>query len=661
MKDKLKKISIFCITLILALIATCNFSIAIKARKYTTYEINLNDKVTVGRVLINGTEIPKERYISDKVKINQNGDLYTSENGKIKIISSVIDDIIINFNTDNYNNIEVLKDGTKQPMHDNLFMIHENMLQLTKSSLNKYSIVIFFVSYAILFLCVWEIKRILNKIKDNKIKLYDIVLFAISVFIIYFANIYYLIALFRYLIIIPIIVIIGIGIYYLKDSIKENLHSGYLILAVTLGITMLFLLPPFHVPDEAKHFIKSYEMSYGIVKDDGYVNLPVSLENFIYKYNSGALNYKITYNGKNYFLDLFEKGEYNIFSNNFTGYTNTRYLSIIPYIPSAIFIGIFRVVKFSPIFLILIGKLVNLLLTIIICYYSIKNIPKYKKTLFVVTLFPIFIQQAASVNMDYLTNLVIIFFVSNVMQMKYSKDIIKNKQLILIVVISIILAYCKFGYFPILLLVLLIPNSNFKNSKLAIIYKILIVLIPSFLSYLDNMSLGISENKPYYTFRFAIQHPLTCAKVYYNTALWRMDLDLFRGMFDGFGVSTKWNDPLILAILCIIYTLLIAIKDDNDAKFSKVDKILLLIPSLLIIGIVYSAMFFGWTYLGADKIDGLQPRYFIPAILCIHLCLTNGLFEFNAKNKNIIYNYLILSVFLFSLYTIANGFYNIKI
>ena len=405
---------------------------------------------------------------------------------------------------------------------------------------------------------------------------------------------------------------------------------------MTLGITMLFLLPPFHVPDEAKHFIKSYEMSYGIVKDDGYVNLPVSLENFIYKYNSGALNYKITYNGKNYFLDLFEKGEYNIFSNNFTGYTNTRYLSIIPYIPSAIFIGIFRVVKFSPIFLILIGKLVNLLLTIIICYYSIKNIPKYKKTLFVVTLFPIFIQQAASVNMDYLTNLVIIFFVSNVMQMKYSKDIIKNKQLILIVVISIILAYCKFGYFPILLLVLLIPNSNFKNSKLAIIYKILIVLIPSFLSYLDNMSLGISENKPYYTFRFAIQHPLTCAKVYYNTALWRMDLDLFRGM-------------------------LIAIKDDNDAQFSKVDKILLLLPSLLLLGIVYSAMFFGWTYLGADKIDGLQPRYFIPAILCIHLCLTNGLFEFNAKNKNIIYNYLILSVFLFSLYTIANGFYNIKI
>ena len=661
MKDKLKKISIFCITLILALIATCNFSIAIKARKYTTYEINLNDKVTVGRVLINGTEIPKERYISDKVKINQNGDLYTSENGKIKIISSVIDDIIINFNTDNYNNIEVLKDGTKQPMHDNLFMIHENMLQLTKSSLNKYSIVIFFVSYAILFLCVWEIKRILNKIKDNKIKLYDIVLFAISVFIIYFANIYYLIAVFRHLIVIPIIVIIGTCIYYLKDNIKGNLHNGYLLLAVSLGITMLFILPPFHVPDEAKHFIKSYEMSYGVVKDDGYVNLPESLDNFIYKYSHSLLNYNVKFSGKNYFADILECGNYRYISQHITKYTNTRFLSIIPYIPSAIFIGLFRICNLSPISLILIGKLVNLLLTVIFCYYSIKNIPIFKKTLFVVVLFPIFIQQAAAVNMDYLTNLIIVFFVSCIIQMKYSEEILKKKQLIILSVVSIILAYCKFGYFPFFFFILLVPNNKFKTKKVALIFKILIILIPTALSFLDNLELGMGDNTPYYTIDFALNNPVTTAKIYYKTALWRLDLDLFRGLFDGFGWSTKWNESFVSTILSIIYILLISIKDDIDVKIKKHDKLLLLVVAFFSIGIVYSAMFFSWTYFGADKIDGLQPRYFIPAILCIHIVLTNCIFIFNMKNKYVVYSFLILFIFLFAFFTIAKGFYYLQV
>lgn len=658
MKDNIKKISIFCITFILAIIATCNLSIAIKAKKYTNYEIRLNDKVTIGRVLINGTEIPKERYVNiDKVNINQEEELYTKDNGIINITTSVIDDVIINFNTDNYENIEVLKDGIKQPMHDNLFMKHENMLQLTKSSLNKYSIIIFIISYTVLLLCVWEVKIILNKIKENNIKWYDIILFAISVFIIYFANIYYLIATFKHLIVIPIIVVIGFGVFYLRNNIKENLHNGYLLLAVSLGVTMLFVLPPFHVPDEAKHFIKSYEMSYGIVKDEGYVNLPESLDNFLYKYTNGILNYNTKYNGKNYFSDMFEISKYNNLSENLTNYTNTRYLSIIPYIPSAIIIGIFRVCGSSPLFLILIGKFVNLLLTIIACYYSLKITPHFKKTFFVILLFPIVIQQAAAVNMDYLTNIAVISFLAFIIYMKYKKDLINNKELTIVSIISVILAYCKFGYFPILLLILLVPNKNFKNKDVAILYKSLIIIVPSLLSYLDNLGLGLSDSNPYYSIDFAIHYPLATVKVYYHTALSRLDLDLFRGMFDGFAVSTKWHEPLFLYILNIIYILLIAVKDENDEKLNKIDKVILLIVVLLNIGIIYSAMFFGWTYLGASTIDGLQPRYFVPAVLCICLVLTNQLFNFKTKNKNMVYYYLIVCVYLFSFLTIAKEFY----
>ena len=96
MNRKLKIVFLIMISLIIAVISTCNFSVALKARKYTCYEVTVKPDVCVGRVIINGNLIPLERYQNDKIKIdNKKSCLYSEDVQKFKIITSSIDDVII--------------------------------------------------------------------------------------------------------------------------------------------------------------------------------------------------------------------------------------------------------------------------------------------------------------------------------------------------------------------------------------------------------------------------------------------------------------------------------------------------------------------------------------------------------------------------------------
>ena len=120
---KLKKYCIYLITLVISLIAVCNFSLGIYAKKYVKYEIDVNKDVRVSRVMINGTEMPKERYISDDVYIDSDKNLTSEKESKIIIVASKVDDIIINFNTEDYTDINVLKDRNKTRYA--WFIVHE--------------------------------------------------------------------------------------------------------------------------------------------------------------------------------------------------------------------------------------------------------------------------------------------------------------------------------------------------------------------------------------------------------------------------------------------------------------------------------------------------------------------------------------------------------
>lgn len=668
---KKKYIIISILTVILSAICAVNISLGIKAREYVTYTAEITQTEHITNVVINNTKIPLTRFLNEDNNIeiieqeikDRDGEkenvLSSKSISTIKIVTSVIDNVMINYSGDT-SNINVYLDGQEQEFDGSLYMNTKNIIETIKMSFEWYFIVVFIVSLPVMFALLYYITLFMNKLKDNNVKLWQVALFILSIFILYFCLIYTILYVSNFVGIFIILICLFLGIYYLKNVIKSNIESIYLFIATIMGMTMLFVVPPFNVPDEAAHYIKSFETTYINNNDEGYTHLPVSIENFIYKYDQGSHTITTKYNVKNYFSDMFENGDYNVLSENVRSYVNTKTLSVLPYIPSMLVIFIGRIINASPLILLLMGKFINLAITIFVCYMAIKNIPCFKRIMFIIALFPMFLHQASAINMDWLTNLTTIAIISFIIGLKYKDGKIDKKNMALISILAIILAYCKFGYFPVLLLILLVPNNKFENKKQAIIFKSLFIIIPSILSYLQNSSLGgmaSDRETPYYTLEYALSHPFNVIKIYFQTAFDRFPLDIFRGMFDGFGVSTQWHNSLELYILIALYVILIATSGNDEPKFKWLDRVIMVIPALMIIFIIFSAMFFNWTKYGAYVIDGLQPRYFIPAISILVLALSNNLIKINVKNQNLIFSYSLILVYLLTFLTIVLGFY----
>ena len=663
-----KKCAIIFLTIFISLIAAINFSVAIKAREQVNYETSITSKETIKSITINNTKMPLSLYLNDNLRIekqpikNQEDvleEVIVTENyGTITFSTSVIDKVLINYGG-NLENVKIYVNGEEKILDGSIYSNNMNIFDTISICISWNTLLMFVGFLPVMTLLIYYIEKFIKILKDNTQDIWHILLFVCAVFLLYFFMFYILLYTLRLAIVLIIMAILGYGIYYLRDTVKEHIENLYVLIVTVAGITMLFIIPPFNVPDEMAHFIKSFELTYISNIDNGYINLPLSIEELRDKYESDSYIGSTKYNGKNYFSDMLRKGEYNVLSDNVSSYNNTKNASAIPYIPSAITIFLARIFGLSPLMLLLFGRFTNLLITVICCYLAIKHIPCFKKVLFIVVLFPIYLHQAAALNMDWLTNVITVLIICFVFKYKKSKEIITKRQEILLASLGILLAFCKFGYFPILMSILLIPNCKFKNKKMGIIFKTLFIIVPSFISYLQNTGLGMPKGEnPFYTISYTFEHPIDAIKVYFRTAFARLPLDIFRGLFDGFGVSTKWHSSLVLYILIIIYTLLILSScNDEETELTKKDRSILIIIAVMIIGIIYTAMYLNWTKIGSLQIDGLQPRYFIPPALLLYISISNNRIYMFVKNKNLIYSIGVYIVYILSFTTIVRGFY----
>lgn len=640
-------------SLILAIVASLQFSVALNAKKYTTYQIEVTKGSPITGITINNSRIDLTRYVNDNIKLKDEK-LCSDTKGTITIMTSVIDNIFIKYDND-AKDMYVTKDGVEIKSEDTLFAYNTNIIEDIKVSLNKFSIVFFAIFIPIFYILLWYVIRFITKLKEGEFKLYRLVLSTISIFIIYICTFYILLYAMRHYVAILPIACIGVILWYLKDTFKDKRENIYISIVMIAGITMLFIIPPFHVPDEYAHFIKSYYMTVSEKNGTSRENIPVSIDNFSFKYIQGMTDRNIKYNGKNYLSDLLEDGNYSKLSEYEKGYGNTFNLSILPYVLSSITVGIARVLNLSPLLLILIVKVTDLILTIVLGYIAIKNTPKFKNIFLIALLLPMTLHQAAAINMDYLTNIMTILFTAFVFKYKWQDEKMNNSNKIVLGIIALAIAYCKFGYFPFLFLVLLIPNDKFKSKTEAILYKTGIILIPSVLSYIQNAGFGGADS-PYYSLSYMLRHPYKIFQIYYNTAVERLPLDIFTGQFDGFGLSTKWLPSLYSTISVFIFVILYSIAG-NDEKLNIKDRISILFVGLLIIAAIYTGLLVGWTPVGEWTVNGLQPRYFLPATFLILIACSNDFIKLNVKNKERFIPCSLFIIYTISLYFIMKGFY----
>lgn len=656
---KFKFVLMFFLSLILSLFATINFNIAKYANNKQKLIIPLSAGTEIVEININNNVYSLKKFKKTNEIEYIDNKLIAKANSNISIELSSIDDFSITYNFISSENDRNLQLGKERFHFDNNYFYKEISTKLLiKESFNKFSIIIFILYCIIMYGSLFGINRILNKINRNNEKFYDILLIIVLEFIISFSTIYGLMTIYKYLSFVPFLVIL----FMILIKFKFNLNSWkkiYIGVGTVLGIMVLLFVPPGHVPDEPSHFARSFIDSNYTFKNKNEIKMPESVENFFYKFTHDVHSGEQKFSSKMYLSSFFESSDYDKLYSKKVNYENTRYLSFLPYLPSAVIMSSCRFLNIPVIVIFYLSRLINFCICTVLCYYAIKNTPILKKIFALIAMFPIFFQQAIGLNMDYLTNSVTLLLVALLLKYKYSDNKLTIKKLIYLSLLGIGIGFCKFGYFPILWLIFLIPNDKFKNKKMAIFYKIAFIILPLIISLIFNLTAvsNPNTNTEFYTLNTIIKSPLLSAKVFIRTVIYRLDLDLFRGLIDGFGWSTKHYISPILWTISSIYIIMLFLDDEDEKKLKTLDRIILLFVSLVLFAIIYVVAFTEWTPVGFDMINGIQTRYFVPSLLMFYIATSNNFIKLNIKNRYRYYTILLGIVQLLVVFTLIKSFY----
>ena len=656
-RNNWKKICFFSIIVILAITSAISVSVYYYSRNDNNYSIEFSDKTKLKNISINSNNLNFGKFKGKTFLVDEKNVMSAKKSGNIlNFKASIIDNVYVEF--ENSDGAKLFCNNEELNIENNIYEKFISTFSIIKNSLNVYTILVFLIALPILYFIIKYITIFYKKIVEDKIKFYDILLVGLCLFVIFFFNFYLLYTLLKKFIILLVIGIILAVWFLVKKLPDKKFEKIYLMFAISCGIMMIFLMPPFNVPDESSHFSRAYKDSLFVTtEDDGRFYFPKAINEFASKYANNVNFSDIKIYSRNYLSDMFKPVDYNIIDEKSSNYSNVKYLSFVPYIPSTLIILAGRLANIAPLVLLLLCRFVNLMIVIICCYYAIKNVPHFKKAFLVVTLFPIFIQQAAAINMDYLTNAVAIFLISFIIQLIYKKDKITNKEFAILGGLCFILSLGKFGYFPILLLFFLVSNDKFKNKYQAWAIKIAFILGTLILSFFFSLSAatgGTATNV--YGIKYLFTNPIDSINVFIRTAFARLDQDIFRGFFDGFAYSTVWHQSLFKTFMYLMYFVFIIMSDENDEKISKISRCVLFGIIILVIGIVYAIAFSQWTKTGERLINGIQARYFLPVLVPIYIGISNKKFNLDIKDKRLVYSTIVTIGFCISFATIVCAF-----
>lgn len=458
------------------------------------------------------------------------------------------------------------------------------------------------------------------------------------------------------IIISSLFLLIFFGINYLINNNKIKNEVSYLLLTLIYILPLIFIYAPYQTPDEPFHFNKTVRLSQ--VSLNRNMNDNMTKTNIYLPSNYSCLNYAkiqfannvVSKNEMKQCLKQAKNKKYNV--------SHSKADKLVSYIPASVGVKIADTFSNSPMVIFYMGRLFNFICSFLILLLAIKQIPKYKKLILLVSMIPMFIQQMISYSYDSMLNSLCILVMSYFIKFLYSKKI-DNKDLVIYTIASIIILDIKAPYFLLCLPILFLNSNKFGNKKEKI-KKILFITVSIFISYIffkfvsnygfissktstDQTGIGNSIS-----FLFNIKHLLLVIYKTLTTNGW-----LYLGsMIGNFGwMNIKLNDIMVWAYLFILIISIISEKNDLPLKNRIINIILVL---SLVCG-VFLAMYLYWTPTNALVIEGVQGRYFLAALPLLMISFIPKKNLIDLSNK-FIFSFINISMIVY-IVTILVAFY----
>lgn len=422
-------------------------------------------------------------------------------------------------------------------------------------------------------------------------------------------------------------------------------HRIFLWIALVGGIILVFLTPPFQVPDEFGHFYRAYQISEGGLlgtrdhqRIGGY--LPSSLRKIALPFTD--LPFHPERRANSMVIVSACEISLNAHDRTFIDFCAQGIMLPLAYIPQAAGIGLLRPWNPPALALLYTGRLFNLLAWVLLTALAIRLIPRGKWVLATLALAPMCLFEAASLSYDAFANGSAFLLLAYVLKHAQDARRLSTRDFVLLGLLVLAPMLTKPFFFPFLFLPLLIANRNgqWRDKRWLIFGGICGVVAIAAWSYATRNFIPFEEYNPAHRageahplypgvdparqFFYIIQHPLAFIRqvttIYFDLNTWREWIG-----------SLGWVDTPLPQWFYVLFSLLLVFMLWWDRPVSAIWN--LAFRSLLCLVALFAGMaivmilYMQNSPAGAPYVIGFQGRYLVAIVpLVLFSCQGNRAF-----------------------------------
>lgn len=418
----------------------------------------------------------------------------------------------------------------------------------------------------------------------------------------------------------------------LRKVIGKRLEIGFLIVALAAGLYMSLGLPA-NVTlsyDDQIHFDRVSKLSSGHYASVGgqaagmakmYWSTVIS-ESFVHTCD--------TLEDEQLFLELIDQEDE---SSAYEEEIQWQF-SDTGYVTQALGYGLGRLMGLPFHLQFILGRVFNMLTYVLLCYFGVKTLKRFKATMAVVALTPTPMFLSANYSYDPTINGLCFLGLALVMDAILDRETRLSWQRALGILLCLMLgALTKIVYMPLLLLVLLLPRSKFDSNALRIWYKAMavIIMVAAILAMVFSVSGGMVQLQDSRSdgadsaaqIAFILQHPFTYLG-YFFSYLW----DYFTMYFvDACRTTLAYAGGVGGMVSTVgFWLILFTAFTDNDPELNQrlnwKLRLSMLIIGGLAVGMVFTTMYVAFSMVGVRDFGGVQGRYLIPVLPLMYMLIS---------------------------------------
>lgn len=349
----------------------------------------------------------------------------------------------------------------------------------------------------------------------------------------------------------------------------------FILIAFIFGVIMMFLTPPFEVPDEQAHVLRACEVADGIFYNKT-VPQNVDCDKYIQKD-----------------LELI-RPEHN---HQVTGY------SPVLYVFSAIGVKFGKIWGGNVMFYL--GRFFNLFVWITMIAAAIRITPVFKYPFLFAALLPMSLYEGMSFSADSFHNAFAFLFFAYVFKLIYGKGDIKNSHIITLLIFTVISAFTKGGIYPVFLFFFL-PMKKHKYLFASACLVLSFALV-SYWASINYSFIGPDVNVEYNKY-ILLHNPFDYIKKFVITVFYN-SLYYIKGCIGILGWLNIRFQLFVYAITSLLFMSLFIIIPEE--KVANLQRVFVLTAFTGFFVLLHTALYITWTPQSAFKITGVQGRYFI--------------------------------------------------